>query len=111
MVSLCICCSFCCLSWTWFFWLGVEGTALIVGLIGSVCTVIFSITTKNRKKILISLVFVGSASSLVAINESTQVFSIPTDPTANKDLPIFLRENPGSHIARTQWNSFSRLDV
>jgi len=91
--------------------LGGEGTALLVGLIATICTVIFSITTKNRKKILISLVFVVFASSLVAINESTQVFSIPTDPTANKDLPIFLRENPGSHIARTQWNSFSRIDV
>ncbi|NIP61991.1 MAG: hypothetical protein GWN01_08935, partial [Nitrosopumilaceae archaeon] len=28
-----------------------------------------------------------------------------------QDLPIFLRENPGSHIVETKWNSFSRIDV
>lgn len=91
--------------------IGGEGTALLVGVTAAICATIFSITTKDRKKILSSLVVVAFALSLVVINGITQVFSIPTDPTANKDLPIFLRENPGSHIAKTQWNSFSRIDV
>jgi len=91
--------------------IGGEGTTLLVGVIATTCAIIFSITTKKRKKILISLTFVAFALSLVIINNMTQVFSIPTDPTANKDLPIFLRENPGSHIAKTKWNSFSRIDV
>jgi len=90
---------------------GGEGTTLLVGVTAAICATIFSLTTKDRKKILLSLVVVAFALSLVVINGITQVFSIPTDPTANKDLPIFLRENPGSHIAKTQWNSFSRIDV
>jgi hypothetical protein len=91
--------------------LGGEGTVLLVGIITSVCAAIFSVTIKNKKKIIISIAFVAFAVSLFGIHETTQMFSIPTDPTANKDLPIFLRENPGSHIAKTQWNSFSRIDV
>lgn len=91
--------------------IGGEGTTLLVGVIAAICSIIFSITAKNRKKILLSLAFVAFTLLLVVINGITQVFSIPTDPTANKDLPIFLRENPGSHIAKTQWNSFSRIDV
>ena len=91
--------------------LGGEGTVLLVGIITSVCAAIFSVTIKNKKKIIISIAFVAFAVSLLGIHETTQMFSIPTDPTANKDLPIFLRENPGSHIAKTQWNSFSRIDV
>jgi predicted membrane-bound spermidine synthase len=90
---------------------GGEGTALVVGLIASVCATVFSFATKSKKKILTSFAFIGFASLLLLANETTQAFSIPTDPTANKDLPIFLRENPGSHIANTKWNSFSRIDV
>lgn len=91
--------------------IGGEGTALVVGLIASICAVVFSLTTKSKKKVLTSLVFIAFASSLLFINETTQAFSIPTDPTAQKDLPIFLRENPGSYIVKTEWNSFSRIDV
>lgn len=91
--------------------IGGEGTALVVGLIASICATVFSLTTKSKKKILTSLAFIAFASSLLFINETTQAFSIPTDPTAQKDLPIFLRENPGSHIVKTEWNSFSRIDV
>ncbi len=91
--------------------LGGEGTALTVGLISAMCATIFSIAVKSRKKILLSFAFIAFAASLLLINESTQVFSIPTDPTAQKDLPIFLRENPSSEIVKTAWNSFSRIDV
>lgn len=91
--------------------LGGEGAVLLVGIIAAVCATIFSLTIKNKKKIIVSIAFVAFAASLLVIHETTQMFSIPTDPAANKDLPIFLRENPGSHIAKTQWNSFSRIDV
>ncbi len=91
--------------------MGGEGTTLLVGVIAAVCALIFSLISKKRKKIIISLVFVVFSISLVAINSDSQIFSIQTDPTANKDLPIFLRENPGSQITKTQWNSFSRIDV
>jgi hypothetical protein len=48
---------------------------------------------------------------VLGVNETSQIFSIPTDSRAQKDLPIFLRENPGTEIVKTQWNSFSRIDV
>lgn len=92
-------------------YLGGEGSTLLVGIIAAACATIFSVTIKNKKKIIISVAFIVLTATLLGVHESTQVFSIPTDPTANKDLPIFLRENPGSHIAKTQWNSFSRIDV
>ena len=91
--------------------IGGEGTTLLVGVLAAICATIFSIATKSKKKIIISIVFAVFAVSLVLVNSNTQVFSIQTDPTANKDLPIFLGENPGSHIAETQWNSFSRIDL
>lgn len=91
--------------------IGGEGTALVVGMIAAIYAVIFSIVAKSKKKILTSLVFIAFASSFLFINENTPIFSIPTDPTAQKDLPIFLKENPGAQIVKTQWNSFSRIDV
>lgn len=91
--------------------MGGEGTALVVGLISAVCATIFSVAAKSKKKILITLAFIAFTASLLFINQSTQIFAIPTDPTAQKDLPIFLRANPGSHIVKTEWNSFSRIDV
>lgn len=91
--------------------IGGEGTTLLVGIIATICAIIFSLITRNKKKILISFVFLLFSISLLVINFDSQVFSIQTDPTANKDLPIFLRENPGSQIVKTQWNSFSRIDV
>ena len=91
--------------------MGGEGTTLVVGLLAAIFATIFSMVSKSKKKIFLSLAFIAFASSLIYINDSTQIFSIPTDPTAQKDLPIFLRENPGSHIVKTEWNSFSRIDV
>ncbi|WP_420545469.1 hypothetical protein [Nitrosopumilus sp.] len=91
--------------------LGGEGTLLLVGVISAVCAIIFSIASKNKKKILISLAVIAFASALLMVNETSQTFSILTDSRAQKDLPIFLRENPGTHIVKTQWNSFSRIDV
>ena len=91
--------------------LGGEGTLLLVGIIAAVCAIIFSAASKNRKKILVSLAIVTFASMLLVVNETSQTFSIPTDSRAQKDLPIFLRENPGTQIVNTQWNSFSRIDV
>lgn len=92
-------------------WVGGEQTTLIVGVLAAVSAIIFSITAKSRKKVIMSAGFVVLALSILWVNESMQIFSIPTDPHANKDLPIFLRENPGSHIVKTKWNSFSRIDV
>lgn len=91
--------------------IGGEGTTLVVGLLSAICATIFSIVSKNKKKIIVSIGFIVFASSLIYINDVTQIFSIPTDPTAQKDMPIFLRENTGSHIVKTEWNSFSRIDV
>ena len=90
---------------------GGEGTALVVGMIAAVSASIFSWIAKSAKKKIISFVVVAFAASLLFINFSSQIFAIPTDPTAQKDLPIYLREHPGSKIVKTQWNSFSRIDV
>jgi hypothetical protein len=90
---------------------GGEGTALVVGMIAAVSATIFSWIAKSVKKEIISFMVVAFAASLLFINFSTQIFAIPTDPTAQKDLPIYLREHPGSQIVKTQWNSFSRIDV
>jgi hypothetical protein len=90
---------------------GGEGSALIVGLIASISATLFSRITKNTKKTIASIVFVVFAISLIFLNHVTQMFAIPTDPTAQKDLPIYLHEHPGSKIVKTEWNSFSRIDV
>jgi hypothetical protein len=90
---------------------GGEGATLIVGLIAAIGATIFSRIAKNIKKTVVSLLFVAFAISLVFLNHVTQIFAIPTDPTAQKDLPIYLREYPGSKIVKTEWNSFSRIDV
>lgn len=90
---------------------GGEGAVLAVGVIAAVTAVIFSRISRSTKKTIISIAFVGFASSLLFVNHFTQVFAIPTDPTALKDLPIYLREHPGSEIVKTEWNSFSRIDV
>ena len=91
--------------------IGGEGTTLLVGVIASVSAIIFSTTIKSKKKTMVSCVFLAFAVILLVGNFYTTAFSIQTDPSANKDLPIFLRENPGSEIASTKWNSFSRIDV
>lgn len=90
---------------------GGEGATLIVGLIAAIGGTIFSRIAKNTKKTVVSLMFVAFAVSLIFLNHATQIFAIPTDPTAQKDLPIYLREHPGSKIVKTEWNSFSRIDV
>src|SRR5919202_3756212 len=90
---------------------GGEGATLIVGLIASIGGTIFSRIAKNTKKTIASLMFVAFAISLIFLNHATQIFPIPTDPTVQKDLPIYLREHPGSRIVKTEWNSFSRIDV
>ncbi len=90
---------------------GGDGAALVVGVISAITAAIFSRITKNTKKMIISFAFVGFAASLLFINYTAQIFAIPTDPTALKDLPIYLREHPESKIVKTQWNSFSRIDV
>ena len=90
---------------------GGEGATLIVGLISAIGGTIFSRIAKNPKKTIMSLMFVAFAISLIFLNHFTQIFAIPTDPTAQKDLPIYLREHPGSKIVKTEWNSFSRIDV
>jgi hypothetical protein len=90
---------------------GGEGSTLIVGLISAISATLFSRITKNIKKTIGSLMLVAFAISLIFINYATQIFAIPTDPTAQKDLPIYLREHPGSKIVKTEWNSFSRIDV
>jgi len=91
--------------------LGGEETTLSVGLISAIAATLFSSISKAKKKTILSLAFVGFAASLLFINYSTQIFAIQTDPYAKKDLPIYLREHSGSKIVKTQWNSFSRIDV
>nr|MDQ4050936.1 hypothetical protein [Thermoproteota archaeon] len=90
---------------------GGEGSTLIVGLIAAISATLFSRITKNTKKTIASIMFVAFAVSLIFLNHATQIFAIPTDPTAQKDLPIYLREHPESKIVKTEWNSFSRIDV
>jgi len=91
--------------------MGGEETVLAVGLFASVAAVIFSLASKSKKKVIMSFAFVGFAASLLFLNTSIQIFAIQTDPYVQKDLPIYLREHLGSHIVKTQWNAFSRIDV
>ncbi|MEM3084512.1 MAG: hypothetical protein QXU32_12100 [Nitrososphaerales archaeon] len=91
--------------------IGGESTALLVGVIGTVAAIIFARLSKNKKMVAISMGFLVLSSSLLVINNFTQVFSVPTDPTVQKDLPVYLREHPSTTIVRTEWNSFSRIDV
>jgi hypothetical protein len=90
---------------------GGEGANLIVGLIAAIGATIFSLIAKNSRKLIVSFIFVAFAISLIVLNHAIQIFAIPTDPTAHKDLPMYLRDHPGSKIVKTQWNSFSRIDV
>jgi hypothetical protein len=90
---------------------GGEGANLIVGLISAISATIFSSIAKNTRKLIVSFTFIAFAISLLLVNHATQIFAIPTDPTAHKDLPMYLRDHPGSKIVKTQWNSFSRIDV
>jgi hypothetical protein len=91
--------------------LGGENTALLVGVIGTIAAIIFAYMSKNKKMIAICMGFLVLSSALLMTSNSTQLFSVPTDPTAQKDLPIYLREHPGTKIVKTEWNSFSRIDV
>src|SRR2546428_12940612 len=61
--------------------LGGENTALTVGLVSAVAAIIFSFTSKSKKKIMIAMAF-GFAASLLLINGITQIFSIQPDPHA-----------------------------
>jgi len=90
---------------------GGEGATLMVGLIAAAAATIFSSIAKNNTKLIVSIILMAFALTLVLINHVTQIFAIPTDPTAHKDLPMYLRDHPGSKIVKTQWNSFSRIDV
>jgi hypothetical protein len=92
-------------------WTGGEGATLTVGVIAGITATIFSRIAKNIGKTIVCIAFVAFAVSLLFVNYNTQIFVIPTDSTALKDLPIYLREHPGSQIVKTQWNSFSRIDV
>ncbi len=91
--------------------IGGESTAILVGVIGTIAAIIFAYVSKNKKMIAVSIGFLVLLSSVLAVNNSTQILSVPTDPTVQKDLPIYLREHPGTKVVRTEWNSFSRIDV
>lgn len=90
---------------------GGESTALLVGVIATVAAIIFAYISRKKRMLAISAGFLILSSAILLTNNSTQIFFIPTDPTAQKDLPIYLRENPGTKVVRTAWNSFSRIDV
>jgi hypothetical protein len=90
---------------------GGEGASLFVGIIAGASAILFSLAAKSTKRMIASLGFTAFAISLLLINVLTQMFAIPTDPTALKDLPIYLKQHPEARIAKTQWNSFSRIDV
>lgn len=91
--------------------IGGESTALLVGVIGTIAAIIFAYVSKSKKMLAISTAFLILSSGFFVANNFTQIFAIPTDPTAQKDLPIYLREHPGTHVVKTAWNSFSRVDV
>ena len=90
---------------------GGESTTLLVGVVATVAGVIFAFVSKSRRMVIVSSVFVIFACSLVVVNNSTDLFSIPTHSTSQKDLPIYLEQHPEAKIVKTEWNSFSRIDV
>ena len=91
--------------------IGGESTALLVGVIATMAAIIFAYISKNKKMLAVSTGFLVLSSVILVTNNASQIFSIPTDPTAQKDLPIYLREHPGTKVVKTAWNSFSRIDV
>lgn len=93
------------------YFIGGENTALTVGIIATVAAMIFAYESKSKVMLAISAVFLVLSSVILAFNHSYQIFSIPTDPTSRKDLPIFLREHPGTRVVKTAWNSYSKIDV
>jgi len=90
---------------------GGESTALLVGVIATIAAMIFAFLSKSKRLVAVSAGFLILSSSILAANYNFEVLSIPTDPTAKKDLPIYLREHPGTKVVKTAWNSFSRIDV
>lgn len=91
--------------------LGGEGSILFVGVIVSVGAIIFAYVSKHRKMVALTIGALCVSSVLLAVNDWTEIFSIPTHLTAQKDLPTYLREHPDAKIVKTEWNSFSRIDV
>ncbi len=91
--------------------IGGESTALLVGVIATMAAIIFAYLSRNKKSIAIGAGFLILSSGILITNNYLQVLSIPTDTTAQKDLPIYLREHPGTKVVKTAWNSFSRIDV
>ncbi len=91
--------------------IGGESTALLVGVIATIAAILFSYIAKSKKMLAVSAGFLVLSSALLVTNNTSQIFSIPTDPTVKKDLPIYLREHPGAKVVKTAWNSFSRIDV
>lgn len=91
--------------------MGGENTMLVVGVVASVAAIIFAYISRSRKMIALGFGILLFSSGILVSNNYLDTFSVPTDPTAQKDLPIFLRENPGTRVVKTEWNSFSRIDV
>ena len=87
---------------------GAISTILMLGVTTSVGSVLFSIMSRKRKLVAISIIGLTLSSSLFLNN--VQHSSISISNAQSKYLFKFLEENPQLPVL-TRWNSFSRIDV
>jgi predicted membrane-bound spermidine synthase len=90
---------------TWLLaWLGGEGTVLACALFPLGAAVCFSPRLAIRASSLAALMLLG-----IATHESTGFFKIKSAPT--KGMYRHMAEHPGTRVAMTGWNAYSRIDA
>jgi len=85
-------------------WLGGEGTVLACALFPLVAAVCFS-PRRAVPAALVAIVVLAGAFT----NESTGIFKIRSAPT--KGMYRHMAEHPGTKVALTGWNAYSRIDA
>ncbi|KPV62876.1 MAG: spermidine synthase [Candidatus Bathyarchaeota archaeon BA2] len=89
--------------------LGAESTVLMLGVTASVAGLFFSIASRKRGLIAISIIGLMVTSSIFVNNVQNQSISISNAPS--KLMFRLLEANPELKLVLTKWNSFSRIDV
>jgi predicted membrane-bound spermidine synthase len=85
-------------------WLGGENAILAVSIAPLVAAALFSARLRVPSAVAVLLVLVA-----IGVNEETGLFKIHSAPT--KGLYRHMAATPGSKIALTGWNAYSRIDA
>ncbi len=89
--------------------LGAESTTLMLGVTASIAGLLFSLASRKRKLIALSIVGLTITASIFLNN--TQHSSLSVSNAPGKTLFRTLEANPELRLVLTKWNSFSRVDV